>query len=107
MMRPSFTDATIPPSPASVRTIPAADLATSVAVENRDAHLRLAQRRGIVSPVTAHPNGVAALLKSLNQVILVVGKNAGQRPRRSRTYPVGNRAGTERPPVQAHRIGRR
>ena len=33
MTRPSLTDATIPPRPGSISTIPAADLATSVAVD--------------------------------------------------------------------------
>jgi hypothetical protein len=52
---------------------------------DRNAHLRLAQRRGIVGPVPAHANGVAALLECLNQTILVFGENAGKDPESIRT----------------------
>jgi len=81
MIRPSPTEATMPPKPASVRTIPAADLATSVAVETRF-HLRLAERRASLAPSHTFPR-VAALLERLHKVVFVFG----ERPQKPRSFP--------------------
>ena len=76
--RPSLTAATMPARPGSVSTMPAADLATSVAVETAIPDLRLAQRRRVVGAVAAHADGVAALLKRLDELVFVLRKNAGE-----------------------------
>ena len=45
---------------------------------DRDADLRLAQRRRVVGAVAAHADGVAALLERLDELVLVLRKNAGE-----------------------------
>jgi hypothetical protein len=43
-----------------------------------DPHLSLAQRRGIVGTIAAHTDGVAAFLKRLDQLVLVLRQHAGE-----------------------------
>ena len=45
---------------------------------NRNSHLRLAQRWRVIGAIAAHADGVAALLKRLNEVILILRKNSGK-----------------------------
>jgi hypothetical protein len=45
---------------------------------DRDSDLRLAQRRGIVGAVAAHPNGMTTLLKRLDELVLILRQDAGE-----------------------------
>jgi hypothetical protein len=65
-----LTAATIPPSPASVNTTPAADLATSVAVETAMPICAWRRRRRVVGPVAAHANAVPVLLERFDEIEL-------------------------------------
>jgi hypothetical protein len=80
VVRPSLTAVTMPPSPAVVSTMPAADFAMSVGARDRDAHLGLSQRRRIVRTVAAHAHHVARLLEGPNQAILIVGQHVRHTP---------------------------
>jgi hypothetical protein len=68
----------MPTRPGFVSTMPAADLATSVAVDTAIPILRLAQRWRVVGAVAAHTNRVATLLERLDEVVLPLRKNAGE-----------------------------
>src|ERR1019366_2896335 len=98
--RPSFTAKTMPPRPAVVSTIPAADFATSVAVDT--ATPICAWRGSIVRTVSAHSNRVTAPLERLHQVILSLGKDTGEDGELLGTHIVRKWArGTDRP-VQSY-----
>src|SRR6202034_2479112 len=73
---PSFTAATTPSSPGLVRTIPAADLATSVAVETAIPICAWRSAGASFAP-SPHIPTVCRLLKFLNQAVLVFRQNAG------------------------------
>ena len=45
---------------------------------HRDSHLRLAQRRRVVGAVAAHADGMTAVLKRLDQLVLVLRQHAGE-----------------------------
>src|SRR5579862_613721 len=74
--RTSFTEATLPPSPGFVNTMPAADFATLVAVDT--AIPICAWRRAGVSlaPSPHMPTNVAILLECLDEVVFSFRKNA-------------------------------
>src|SRR3984885_10633376 len=80
----------MPASPGSVSTMPAADLATSVAVETA---IPLAQCRRIIGSVAAHADGVTAFLKGFDEFVLVLRQDAGEDRELLRVDSVGDRAG--------------
>ncbi len=48
--------------------------------EDRYAHLRLAQRRGVIRAIAAHADHVSGALERLNQCVLVLGQHAREDP---------------------------
>ncbi len=68
--RPSFIEATIPPSPGLSQHDAGRRLRHIGRRRHRDSHLCLAQRRCVVSAVAAHPDNIAALLQRLDEIVL-------------------------------------
>jgi hypothetical protein len=72
---------------------------------NRDAHLRLPQRRRVVGTVAAHADGVALALEGLDQVEFVLRQDAGIDGIVMRPCLLGDLAGRADRPVQAYGAG--
>ena len=94
---------------------PRMPLSTRWRRRDRDPHLRLAERRGVVGTVTAHADRVAVLLERLDQVVLALRQDAGKdreilradipfdRPWRADVSLEPDCAGPRLPPWPAHR----
>ena len=73
--------------------------------EHGDAHLSLAQRRGVVGPIAAHAHDVARPLKRLNQRELVLRKDIGEHTESLDARIVRHRLHRARWPGDAHGVG--
>src|SRR5665647_1775909 len=98
VIRPSLTAATMPASPGLVSTMPAADLATSVAVETA---MPICAWR---SAGAAHADGVAALLERFDELVFVLREDAGEDRELLGVDAVGDWTGRTHDTVEPHRV---
>ena len=71
---------------------------------DRDADLRLAQRRRVVGAVAAHADGMAAVLKRLDELVFVLRQHAGEDRELLGMDGVGDRPGRTDGAVKPHRL---
>ena len=103
VMRPSLTAATMPASPGFGQHHAGGRFGDVGCRRDRDADLRLAQRRRVVGAVAAHADGVAALLERLDELVLVLRQHAGEDRELLGMDAVGDRPGRTDRAVEPHR----
>ena len=103
VIRPSLTAATMPASPGFGQHHAGGRFGDIGCRRDRDADLRLAQRRRVVGAVAAHADGVAALLERLDELVLVLRQDAGEDRELLGMDAVGDRSGRTDGAVEPHR----
>ena len=71
---------------------------------DRNSHLRLAQRRRVVGAVAAHADGMTAVLKCLDELVLVLGQDTGEDRELLGMDSVGDRPGRTDGAIESHRL---
>src|SRR5208283_620325 len=78
MIRPCLTAETMPARPGAVSTMPAADFATSVAVDTAIPICAWGKRWRVIGAIAAHADDVTGGLIGLHQIELVFGQHSGK-----------------------------